>query len=134
MTEIEERLTPRDGLNNYHIVLTRMELPQNGGGQFIFAVTNSMQPTGEFQVSVAASGQSLDRMTVEAHDVMIDILRQLLFRAEKARINHDRNARPVLQVTPHDAAEGEFVVERRGAPERRGGVIDPAFSDFEVLG
>ena len=33
-------------------------------------------------------------MTVEAHDALIDILRQLIFRAEKARLNHDRNARP----------------------------------------
>ena len=105
MAEIEDRLVPRDGLNNYNIVLARMDLPTHGGAQFTFAVTNSMLPVAELAVSVPNAGQSLDRMTVEAHDALIDILRQLTFRAEKARLNHDRNAHPVArrEAPPADA-------------------------------
>ena len=114
MAEIEDRLVPRDGLNNYNIVLARMDLPTHGGAQFGFAVTNSMLPVAELTVSVPNAGQSLDRMTVEAHDALIDILRQLTFRAEKARLNHDRNARPVAR------PEDDLMVERGRVAEHRG--------------
>jgi hypothetical protein len=131
--EIEERLAPRDGLNTFNVVLARMDLPTHGGAMFTFAVTESMVPIAELQVSVPATGQSLDRMTVEAHDALIDILRQLMFRAEKARVNHDRNARPVLQLTtPAAPPEGEFMVDRRSNPDRRAG-LDPAFCDFDAV-
>ena len=112
MAEIEERLIPRDGLNNYNIVLGRMDLPTHGGAQFTFAVTNSMLPVAELVVCVPNSGQSLDRMTVAAHDSLIDILRQLTFRAEKARLNHDRNARPAPR--PQEPEAGEIMADRRG--------------------
>ncbi len=114
MAEIEDRLVPRDGLNNYNIVLARMDLPTHGGAQFSFAVTNSMLPVAELVVGVPNSGQSLDRMTVEAHDSLIDILRQLIFRAEKARLNHDRNTRPAPR------ADDDFAMDPRGRAERRG--------------
>jgi hypothetical protein len=130
--EIEERLAPRDGLNTFNVVLTRMDLPTHGGALFNFAITESMVPVAEFQVTVPATGQSLDRMTVEAHDALIDILRQLMFRAEKARLNHDRNARPVLQLTQPSAPDGEFMVDRRSNPDRRAG-LDPAFCDFDAV-
>jgi hypothetical protein len=107
MPEIEDRLTPRDGLNNYHVFLTRMDLQLHGAAQFTFAVTHSMQPVAELAVSVPASGQNLDRMTVDAHDALIDILRQLLFRAEKARIGHEKNAQrhfPAPEPSETDAA------------------------------
>ena len=123
MADIEERLTPRDGLNNYHIVLARMELPAQGGGQFTFAMTNSMLPVAELTVNVPAAGQSLDRMTVEAHDQLIDILRQLVFRADKARANHEKNTVRVPAPAPFRLDEDsdlEFVMERRGRGERRG--------------
>ncbi len=96
MAEIEDRLAPRDGLNNYNVLLARLDLPSHGGAQFTFAVTNSMLPVTELVVGVPNTGQGLDRMTVEAHGALIDVLRQLLFRAEKARLNHERNARPVV--------------------------------------
>ena len=70
-----------------------MELPQQGAAQFTFVVTNSMLPLAELSVSVPAQGLSLDRMTVDAHDALIDILRQLTFRADKARANHERHMR-----------------------------------------
>ena len=121
MADTEERLLPRDGLNNYNIVLARMDLPTHGGAQFTFTVTNSMLPAAEFTVSIPNSGQSLDRMTVEAHDAMIDILRQLTFRVEKARLNHDRNARPIpVPPVVEDASDDEFMVDRRSLTERRG--------------
>ena len=117
MADIEERLLPKDGLNNYNIVLARMDLPTHGGAQFTFAVTDSMLPAGEFVVSVPNAGQSLDRMTVEAHDQMLDILRQLTFRAERARVNHDRNARAALSLGTR--VEEGLLMERSGRQERR---------------
>jgi hypothetical protein len=124
MAEIDERLTPKDGLNNYNVVLARLDLPTHGGAQFTFAVTNSMLPVAEFQVGVPAAGQSMDRMMVEAHDALIDILRQLMFRAEKARVAHDRNARPVLALTsrPSVSPEDEFAVTKRTRPSH--GLLD----------
>ncbi len=125
MAEIEDRLFPKDGLNNYHVVLSRMDLPAQGGGQFTFAVTSSMLPVAELQVNVPASGQSLDRMTVEAHDMLIDILRQLIARADRARTNHERNAPrppapPPFRVDTSD--DLEFVVDRRGLDRRSSGL------------
>ena len=122
MAEIEDRLVPRDGLNNYNIVLARMDLPTHGGAQFTFAVTNSMLPVAELSVGVPNAGQSLDRMTVEAHDALIDILRQLTFRAEKARLNHDRHARPAPR--PEAPPADEFMVDRRGPADRRVFAVD----------
>ena len=123
MAEIEERLVPRDGLNNYNIVLARLDMPTHGGAQFTFAVTNSMLLVAELAVNVPASGQSLDRMTVEAHDALIDIMRQLMFRAEKARGHHVRHAdRPLLHgqddQEPDDDAL-EFALDRRNRTDRR---------------
>ena len=121
MTEIEDRLFPRDGLNNYHVVLARMDLPAQGGGLFTFAVTSSMLPVAELQVNVPASGQSLDRMTVEAHDMLIDILRQLTARADRARTNHERNAARPATPPPFRIDESddlEFVVDRRRMDRR----------------
>ncbi len=128
MAEIEDRLVPRDGLNNYNIVLARMDLPTHGGAQFCFAVTNSMLPVAELVVGVPNAGQSLDRMTVEAHDALIDILRQLTFRAEKARLNHDRNARPAPRA---EEPAVEETTDRRSRVERRGFSMD-SFLDAEV--
>jgi hypothetical protein len=136
MAENEDRLSPCDGLNNYNVVLSRMDLPTHGGALFTFAVTNSMLPVANLEVTVPSTGQSLDRMTVEAHDALIDILRQLLFRAEKARINHDRNARPVVQFAPRGefSADDEFTVDRRAAPgDRRSLGMDNAFTDYSAL-
>jgi hypothetical protein len=87
-----------------------MDLELHGGAQFSFAVTHSMLPVGEFAVSVAGTGQGMDRMAVQAHDALIDILRQLLFRADKARQIHLRNAaRDPVQ--PEPEAE-TFLLER----------------------
>ncbi len=123
MAEIEDRLAPKDGLNNYNLVLARMDLPTHGGAQFTFAVTNSMLPVAELVVSVPNAGQSLDRMTVEAHDAMIDILRQLTFRTEKARLNHERNAKPPAPRA--EAPDDGFLMDRRARQDRRGFDADP---------
>jgi hypothetical protein len=109
---IEDRLVPCDGLNNYNVYLTRMELQLHGGAQFTFSVTHSMLPVAEFNVSVAGMGQGMDRMAVEAHDALIDILRQLMFRTEKARQAHQRNAAR----EPLGADPDAFLLERRPAP------------------
>jgi hypothetical protein len=114
MPIIEDRLVPADGLNNYNVYLTRMDLELNGGAQFTFSVTHSMLPVGEFSVTVNSTGQGMDRMAVDAHDGLIDILRQLLFRAEKARQAHARNAaRDPVQTDPEVEA---FLIERRSTP------------------
>ena len=113
MAEIEDRLAPQDGLNNYNILLTRMDLPTHGSACFTFALTDSMLTLAELQVSVPANGQSLDRMTVIAHDSMIDILRQLIFRADKARATHERNAKPLSLAIPKAVNdELEFMMDR----------------------
>jgi hypothetical protein len=118
MTLIEERLAPCDGLNNYNVFLARMDLELQGSAQFTFSVTHSMMPVGEFSVSVPSHGQSMDRMAAEAHDALIDIFRQLTFRAEKARLIHLKNAArqpppaPPVQIEPE--ALDEFLVEPRG--------------------
>ncbi len=122
MPMIEDRLVPCDGLNNYNVYLARMEIELNGGAQFTFSVTHSMLPVGEFSVSVPSTGQGMDRMAVEAHDGLIDILRQLLFRAEKARLAHQRNAtREPSQPEPES-----FLIERRVTP-----LLPPDSSDAE---
>jgi hypothetical protein len=91
----EDRLTPRDGLNNFAISVARIMPQMNGRGgmEFLFAVTDSMQPVSELKVMVASRGQGLDQMMVEAHDAVIDILRQLVFRADKSRGAYDRFSR-----------------------------------------
>jgi len=112
MPIIEDRLVPCDGLNNYNVYLTRMDIQLHGGAQFTFSVTHSMLPVAEFNVSVAGTGQGMDRMAVEAHDALIDILRQLIFRAEKARQTHQRNAAREPLAPDPDA----FLFERRPTP------------------
>lgn len=113
MAEIEDRLAPQDGLNNYNIVLSRMDLPTHGSARFTFALTDSMLPLAELQVSVPAGGQSLDRMTVTAHDALIDILRQLVFRADKARAAHDKHAPPLPLSLPQPVNdELAFMMDR----------------------
>ncbi len=94
MAEIDDRLVPRDGLNNYHSYLSRVELEPHGGAQFVFAVTHSMLAVAEFTVAIPAGVNGLDRMTLDAHDALIDILRQLIFRADKARGLYARHTAP----------------------------------------
>jgi hypothetical protein len=86
-----DRLCARDGLNNYHVYLARVDLEPHGDGQYTFTVTHSMSPVGEFTVSVKG-GRGMDEMAVEAHDALIDIFRQLTFRADKMRQVHARHA------------------------------------------
>lgn len=93
MTEIEDRLKPRDGLNNYAIAFARMQPQARGGAEFVFNVTDSMQPVAEFSIIIQSRGQGLDQMMVEAHDAMIDILRQLVFRADKSRAQYEKFTR-----------------------------------------
>jgi hypothetical protein len=90
MSESEDRLKPRDGLNNYSIAFARMQSQARGGAEFVFNVTDSMQPVSELAVLIQFRGQGLDQMMVEAHDQVIDILRQLIFRADKSRANYDK--------------------------------------------
>lgn len=90
MPNVEDRLKPRDGLNNYAIAFSRMQSQARGGAEFVFSVTDSMQPISEFSVLIQFKGQGLDQMMVEAHDQVIDILRQLIFRADKSRANYDK--------------------------------------------
>ena len=92
MSFMEDRLVPRDGLNNFSISVARI-MPQvsgRAGMEFLFAVTESMEPVSEFKVMVVSRGQGLDQMMVEAHDAVIDILRQLMFRANKSRGAYER--------------------------------------------
>jgi hypothetical protein len=90
MPEVDDRLKPRDGLNNYSIAFARMQSQARGGAEFVFNVTDSMQPISELSVLIQFRGQGLDQMMVEAHDQVIDILRQLIFRADKSRANYDK--------------------------------------------
>ncbi len=112
MADIEDRLLPRDGLNNYNVFLARLELEAQGSAQFTFSLTHSMLPIGELVVGVPYQGQSLDRMAVEAHDGLLDILRQLMFRADKVRAVHLRQAErifpPPLAPEPE---QDEFLLE-----------------------
>jgi hypothetical protein len=96
MPEIEDRLLPCDGLNNYNVFLARVDLESQGTAQFTFSLTHSMMAIGEFVVGVIHQGQSLDRMAVDAHDGLLDILRQLMFRADKARTAHLKQAERFL--------------------------------------
>ncbi len=94
MPDIEDRLRPRDGLNNYAIGFARMQRQARGDAEFVFHVTDSMNPVSELAVVITNKGQSLDQMMVEAHDTIIDILRQLVFRADKSRANYEKFTRP----------------------------------------
>jgi hypothetical protein len=67
-----------------------MQSQARGGAEFVFNVTDSMQPISELAVLIQFRGQGLDQMMVEAHDQVIDILRQLIFRADKSRANYDK--------------------------------------------
>ena len=137
MADVDERLVPRDGLNSYHVVLSRVDLPSGGSAQFTFALTSALLPVAELQVEVPSHGQGLDRMTVEAHDALIDILRQLLFRAEIARRHHDRNAsRPDTGHPAQVPAEEErdvFVLDAGSPPGWRLSGADPGFEKIEPL-
>ncbi len=109
MTEVDDRLVPKDGLNSYNVVLARMDLATRGSANFTFAVTSALLPVAELHVDVPATGQSLDRMTVEAYDALIDILRQLVFRAEAARRHHDRHANPAPPAAAAPDLEAEAI-------------------------
>jgi hypothetical protein len=52
-----------------------------------------MKPVCELAVTIVSRGQGLDQMMVEAHDSVIDILRQLVFRADKSRQGYERFTR-----------------------------------------
>jgi hypothetical protein len=140
MADVDERLVPRDGLNSYNVVLARMDLVTRGSANFTFAVTSALLPVAELNVEVAVTGQSLDRMTVEAHDALIDILRQLVFRAETARRHHERNAQgerpvsgPAVQEPPPTPDSAEL--DPRFATGLRINGIDPGFDPgFERIG
>ena len=111
MSDMEDRLKPRDGLNNYSIAFARMHSQARGGAEFVFNVTDSMQPVSEFAVLVQSRGQSLDEMMVEAHDSVIDILRQLMFRADRSRANYSRFVRtaPAPGANEETLSEIEFL-------------------------
>jgi hypothetical protein len=130
MADIDDRLVPQDGLNSYHVVLARMDLATRGSAHFTFAITSALLPVAELTVEVPATGQSLDRMTVDAHDALIDILRQLLFRAEAARRHHDRNAGgglPLSVPLAPPAAEENLALDPRFATGLRINGVDPGF-------
>ena len=105
--EIEDRMKPRDGLNNYSIAFARMQPQARGGAEFVFNLTDSMQPISELSVLIAFRGQGLDQMMVEAHDAVIDILRQLMFRADKSRANYEKFTRRVGGGGHHEEALNE---------------------------
>jgi hypothetical protein len=69
-------------------------------------------------------------MTVEAHDALIDILRQLVFRAEVARRHHDKHANPPPPAAPVPEAEG-FPRESSVGPGLR---INGVVTGVETLG
>ena len=71
MPFIDDRLTPRDGLNDYTIAFARMQpQPQSrGGAEFVFAISESMKPVCELGVVISSRGQGLDQMMVEAHEL-----------------------------------------------------------------
>jgi hypothetical protein len=138
MADVDDRLVPRDGLNSYNVVLARMDLVTRGSANFTFAVTSALLPVAELSVEIPANGQSLDRMTVEAHDALIDILRQLMFRAETARRHHDRNARGErlgsAPLTPEPSTESVELDARFTTGLRINGA-DPGFDPgFEKIG
>ncbi len=108
MPVIDDRLTPRDGLNNYAIAFARMQPQARGGAEFVFNVTDSMQPISELAVIIPSRGQGLDQMMVEAHDCVIDILRQLIFRADKSRATYEKFARPASSRKSSNAEEDEL--------------------------
>ncbi len=107
MPEIEDRLKPRDGLNNYAIAFARMTPQARGGAEFVFNITDSMQPISEIAVLIQPRGQGLDQMMVEAHDLIIDILRQLIFRADKSRANYEKFIRPAASAARADEGLNE---------------------------
>jgi hypothetical protein len=103
----EERLQACDGLNNYHVYLARLDIEPQGDARYTFTVTHSMTPAGEFTVSVKGGGRSMNEMAVDAHDALINIFRQLMFRADKARQQHARNAaRPAADAVDAEALGG----------------------------
>jgi len=123
MPEIEDRLMPCDGLNNYNVFLARMELELHGAVRFAFSVTHSMQPVAEFTVNLPAGGQNLDQMTVDAHDALIDILRQLMFRAEKARLGHQTNAlRHFAAPEPTESSAGSALTDDQALEDKVDGL------------
>jgi hypothetical protein len=137
MADVDDRLVPRDGLNSYNVVLARMDLVTRGSANFTFAVTSALLPVAELSVEIPANGQSLDRMTVEAHDALIDILRQLIFRAETARRHHDRNAsgeRPAAGTAMPEPPVETVALDARFATGLRINGADPGFDPgFEKI-
>jgi len=137
MADVDDRLVPRDGLNSYNVVLARMDLPTRGSATFTFAVTSALLPVTELHVEIPTAGQSLDRMTVEAHDALIDILRQLVFRAESARRHHERNANRFqpAATTPPEPPQEDVRLHPSFATGLRINGIDPGFDPgFERIG
>jgi hypothetical protein len=106
MAEIEDRLTPQDGLSDFFISFARMEPnPQERGSAiFTFRVTPPGQYDSPLEFSIAVSARSdpgygLDHMMLGAYDGMIDVLGHLLYQTDRLRSHHETRLAQLTQPT-----------------------------------
>ncbi len=98
MVEVDDRLVPRDGLANCDIAFSTMEAVQGGGAaRFSFEIRNDDVPVGTLSVEVEPfEDGSIDHMMAAAHERVIDMLRQLLYRADVLRKHYARRANQAM--------------------------------------
>lgn len=88
-------LTPTDGLTNSHIQFSRLEALPGGEALIVFAFTDeSKRPAGEITVHVGIPPeQTVDAMIAEAHQELINRLRQWLYVASKSHATYAGRSR-----------------------------------------
>jgi len=84
MAEVDDRLVPEDNRNDCDIGFSQMTALRGGSAEFQFMISVSGKSL-YVPVIVPAQNAGLDQMMVYAHDEMIDILRQLLYRVDQQR-------------------------------------------------
>jgi hypothetical protein len=96
MAEIDDRLVPENNLSNCDICFSRMTALTDGIAEFEFRISVGDKSL-HIPVIVPPQNQGLDHMMVDAHDVMIDILRQLLYRVDKQRSYYENRLAQLRQ-------------------------------------
>lgn len=96
MVDVEDRLAPMDGVSNFDVSLGAV-FPTERATTFRFwieerdktgGIVNDNNVALSFDVFPGPDG--LDGMYARAHELLIDALRQMLYRAEKGRRGHEK--------------------------------------------
>ena len=85
MAEVDNHLVSIDGLCDYAITFSKMEVLGGRAARYTFDITGKNAYIPSLSVDVGPREDGLRGMMVRAHDQMINVLRQLLYITGMAR-------------------------------------------------